>query len=262
MSLWHVILQKLQDLLGLQRRPKNSEPRIRSITLRKKNQTFLCYNTYDLFCVLKLSLLYSWRQQWKGYCPGDMLFRQNCRLPDLAATGCESTELGGQRASMQHRGTVLAPFLFTLYTSDLTYSPSTCHTKNLCDDCDPQPHDWLTERCGLVSAEPRSCWYTGTSRGNNKLHLLWWASSVWTLRGCPPTSKWMYIWTINWTGPITRTLCLGRLRADSSEWGDWSLLESRANSSELSLSVWCPRPSLTCYLSFRQGEIGQASPEG
>lgn len=99
----------------------------------KKNQ-FLCYDTYDLFCVLKLSLLYSWRQQWKGYCPGDMLFRRNHRRPDLAATMCGGTEPGGRRASVQHRGTVLAPFLFTLYTSDFTYSPSTCHPQNLCDD--------------------------------------------------------------------------------------------------------------------------------
>lgn len=62
------------------------------------------------------------------------MFRQNLRLPDLAATVCEDTQLGGRRASRQHRGTVLAPLLFTLYTSDFTYSPSTCHPQNLCDD--------------------------------------------------------------------------------------------------------------------------------
>lgn len=47
---------------------------------------------------------------------------------------CEGTELGGRRAPMQRRGAVLAPFLFTLYTSDFTCSPSTCHPQNLCDD--------------------------------------------------------------------------------------------------------------------------------
>lgn len=89
--------------------------------------------------------------------------------------------------------------------------------------CDPQRHHWQSwwgvqradaELDGLVSAEPRSCWYT--SGGNNMLHLLWWASRVWALRGCPPTSTWIYIWTIHWTGPIIGTLCIGRLRADSS----------------------------------------------
>ncbi|TWW70273.1 hypothetical protein D4764_18G0010790 [Takifugu flavidus] len=57
-------------------------------------------------------------------------------------------------------GTVLAPFLFTLHTSDFTYSPSTCHPQNLCDD---------SVILSLITDRVDKEWWTGVCRTKEML---------------------------------------------------------------------------------------------
>ncbi|KAI3371949.1 hypothetical protein L3Q82_006822 [Scortum barcoo] len=50
---------------------------------------------------------------------------------------CEAAGLCVRCGGLQHRcpqGTVLSPFLFTLYTSDFTYSTDSCHLQKFSDD--------------------------------------------------------------------------------------------------------------------------------
>lgn len=125
-----------------------------------KKKTFLCSNTYDLFCVLKLSLLLSWCQQWKGYCPGDMLFRQNHCLPDHWVWGHRTGTLTCFYAAPGHRpGSIpVHPLHLRLHLQPL-HLPT---PEPLWWLCDPQPHHWQSwwgvqstdaELYGLVSVE-------------------------------------------------------------------------------------------------------------
>ncbi|KAI3377094.1 hypothetical protein L3Q82_000293 [Scortum barcoo] len=89
------------------------------------------------------------------------------------------------------QGTVLAPFLFTLYTADFSHNTPSCHLQKFSDDSavvglitdgdDREYRGLIQEVCGLVPAEqppdqrlvkPRSWWWISAGVATLRLHRM------------------------------------------------------------------------------------------
>src|SRR4029434_10042606 len=119
------------------------------------------------------------------------------------------------------QGTVLAPFLFTFYTSDFTYNTESCHVQKYSHDTaivacvrEEQEGEYRDLTRGtaffLTPARPRS-WSLTTVGLSHICSLL--TSRARTLLWCRPTSSWGCIWTTSLTGRLTQVHYTKRYRA-------------------------------------------------
>ena len=148
-------------------------------------------------------------------------------LPHHSATVCEELGLCVGYSCLQYgapQQTVLAPFLFTLYTADFSYQLPHSHLQKFSDDSvivdligdggDKAYRelikdfvDWCQQNHLQLNAEKTKEPVVDFHRQSHR-----WTSREWTLWWWYLIITWEFTWTINWTGLITQHRTKGQSR--------------------------------------------------
>lgn len=138
-------------------------------------------------------------------------------------------------------GTVLLPFLFTLYTSDFQYYTSSCHLQTVSEDSsivgcirsgDASEYRGLVEVFGM---QENLNLHLNMSRRKELVmdfQVVKETARPVTIQRkdveCSPTGIWGSTWTADWTEQIAPMRCTGKAGADSSSCVDSVLSMSAA----------------------------------